>query len=372
VDNVTHSLIGLLLARAAGRHVGSLRGAIWAAVLASNLPDADIVLGPFFEDRKLGYLVQHRGYTHTVVGALALAGLATWIAARRDPAARRGPLLGLALVAAALHVGADGWNNYGIHPFWPLDPDWWYGDSVFIVEPLLWAALLPLLWVHGRVGRWLWGAALTFLTVVSGVMLGPVTAGGVLAFTLALTWAQAARPGVLVPGVTTIVVLTTFIAGGRFAREALQAPNTVDIALTPRPAAPWCWDGLRTTLDGDTYAVTSVRVSLLDRVQPEDCGLRLSPERTAPVHGEWRTEGHIATGPAFVGSVTELRALVAKSCRADSVMRFARAPFWTDRVIGDLRYDFEPELGFAEAELGSEGCVDAPWRSKVARKLLGE
>lgn len=369
MENVTHSLIGLLLARATGRWVGSLRGAIWAAVLASNLPDADIVLGPFFEDRRLGYLVHHRGYTHTLLGAVALAVVATGVASWRDRAAPRGRLLALSVLAAVLHVGADGWNNYGVHPFWPIDPDWHYGDTIFIVEPLLWCALLPLLWA-GRVGRGLWVVATTFLAIVSTVVLGFGTTTGLLAFLLGLTWLQATRPGPMIPLGAALAVLAAFAAGRSLAYGRLRGPDVIDVVLTPRPASPWCWEAIQTTLRDDTYTLMTARVSLIHSMDPQECATYPVRSRTAPLVGEWHTEGDVAWGPAFTGSVSALRAWTAKSCRADSVMRFARAPFYTDTVIGDLRYDFEPELGFAEFELAGAGCVDAPWRSQVARRLL--
>jgi hypothetical protein len=48
-------------------------------------------------------------------------------------------------------------------------------------------------------------------------------------------------------------------------------------------------------------------------------------------------------------------------------------------VVGDLRYDFEPELGFAEVETlrtmppDARGCEHLPpWRSVVVERLLAE
>ena len=31
-----------------------------------------------------------------------------------------------------LHLGMDFLNSYGVHPFWPIQNRWVYGDSVFI------------------------------------------------------------------------------------------------------------------------------------------------------------------------------------------------------------------------------------------------
>src|SRR5262249_15359502 len=91
-------------------------------------------------------------HTHTVPGALGL-GLMTllvvfvWVTSRRVNLSRReqGVLVSLALAGPFLHIALDYGNNYGVHPFWPLYNAWFYGDAVFIVEPLLWVASLPAL-----------------------------------------------------------------------------------------------------------------------------------------------------------------------------------------------------------------------------------
>ena len=39
------------------------------------------------------------------------------------------------------HIVADAWNSYGVHPFWPFDNHWYYGDAINIYEPWLWVIL---------------------------------------------------------------------------------------------------------------------------------------------------------------------------------------------------------------------------------------
>ena len=119
-------------------------------VVGSNLPDLD-VLYSFGSGDKLAYLLEHRGHTHTVVGALfaAVAMLVVCALAlrmkrislsRRD----RTVLVALALLAPLLHIAMDSLNTYGVHPWWPIDNRWYYGDAVFIVEPLFWASAASL------------------------------------------------------------------------------------------------------------------------------------------------------------------------------------------------------------------------------------
>src|SRR5690348_12673059 len=87
MDNVTHSLAGLLIAESAGRlrdsgHDGEPLGSggalvAIASMIAANLPDADLFYAGIGGDR-LGYMLQHRGYTHTVLGAL-IGALLVWM-----------------------------------------------------------------------------------------------------------------------------------------------------------------------------------------------------------------------------------------------------------------------------------------------------
>ena len=44
-----------------------------------------------------------------------------------------------------LHIAMDALNSYGVHPFWPWNNRWFYGDTLFIIEPWLWLIILPVL-----------------------------------------------------------------------------------------------------------------------------------------------------------------------------------------------------------------------------------
>src|SRR6266511_3552719 len=71
LDNLTHTLFGLTLARTALGRAG--RGTTAALVIASNAPDVDIVATA---SGALTYLRWHRGPTHGPIGLIGL-GLAT-------------------------------------------------------------------------------------------------------------------------------------------------------------------------------------------------------------------------------------------------------------------------------------------------------
>ena len=153
MDNVTHSLLGAALAQMAlpleaprpVRRVFTIVG-----VVAANLPDVDVALTGLIAE-PLGNLLHHRGHTHTVLGAmtgsaLILGACVLALSLRKHQLSWRESiwLAVLALVAPLLHIAMDGLNTYGVHPWWPIDDRWFYGDSVFIVEPLYWAAAAPL------------------------------------------------------------------------------------------------------------------------------------------------------------------------------------------------------------------------------------
>jgi inner membrane protein len=150
MEPITHLMTGACLARA-----GFNRKAAYATVamtLAAEFPDVDSVWaagGP------IAALQHHRGWTHTFFGlpfeAAILVG-AFWLfhrwrsrkASAKPPVApvRWGWLYGLILIALLSHLLLDWTNNYGLRPFFPFNPRWYYGSFVLIFEPVLFLALL--------------------------------------------------------------------------------------------------------------------------------------------------------------------------------------------------------------------------------------
>ena len=135
--NSTHTLVGLALAR-----TGLDRWAphaTWAAVIAANLPDIDI-LAQFAGTTT--YLDYHRGITHTIVETplLCLAFADVMFAVSRGKAFWKYFLI--AIIAMSTHLLLDWTNTYGIRPFLPLNGQWYYGDTLFIIDPYLDGILL--------------------------------------------------------------------------------------------------------------------------------------------------------------------------------------------------------------------------------------
>lgn len=389
MDNVTHTLIGvlaghlLLLRRSAPRDPSARTALVLTAALAGNLPDIDVLLRGFGEDPRLVSLLHHRGYTHTLAGALLEIPLALGLVFGAGRLLRRGPRwrgletgerreFGLAAaVGLALHILADLGNGYGVHPLSPFWGRWVYGDRIFILEPLLWAALLPFAFRAARVrgARALWSVLGFGLLLVMPARLAPIEIAAYLATLGLAALAQRGGPRPGRAAAAFAVLYLGFVGTGTLARARILADpavgatageRIVQLATNPRPTNPLCWNftavGART--GEDLYFVRRGALSLAPALWPSgDCELGEGQgEGTAPLVGPLPAGPGIGTIREFRGRLSELRARARGDCRFGALLEFARAPFWTalGDVAGDLRYDREPGLGFTEFELGPE------------------
>ena len=125
--------------------------------LAAEAPDLDVFWG--FRGPVAGF-EHHRGITHTFLGApvVALAvTLVVWLWHRsrgKQPivAPRWALLWLLSLLAVLSHIFLDWTNNYGVRPFYPFNPRWYSLDIAFILDPVIFAALLTALVVPSIFG----------------------------------------------------------------------------------------------------------------------------------------------------------------------------------------------------------------------------
>lgn len=360
MDNVTHALAGCLLAAAAVGSVerrqgassaGFRRAAVVIGVLTAELPDADLFYsGASLGMGKLGYLLHHRGHTHTVLFAIASA-VVVWAIALglrrelRTPHVAR-VLLSLSVVGSLSHVVLDYTNSYGVHPWWPLDNRWLYGDAVFIIEPWLWIAALPPLFfiARGIVARVLFGI---LLVVILGAAwrVGMVSREVAIVLTIgALLWALIVRA--LPPSRRVATALgawlgleTMFFVGAAAGRRAVEreaGPSVRDVVLSPFPGDPLCLSALVVTVDGGTYRVLGATVAPMPQLRgAAACGPSMrSVQDGAP---ENRADSQtIAWGNTWSGAVEELRALAAQHCEVAAALRFMRVPNWRRMENGDV------------------------------------
>ena len=148
MDNLTHSLIGAAIGQAGLKRKTGL--AMPALIIAANLPDIDAPCAIYGVES----LSMRRGITHgpiaLLVLPLVLAGLLIaydrWQARRgRRPEGRlpvhAGWLVALCYLGTFTHPLFDWFNNYGIRLLEPFSSEWFYGDTLFIVDPWIWAML---------------------------------------------------------------------------------------------------------------------------------------------------------------------------------------------------------------------------------------
>jgi inner membrane protein len=137
LDNLTHTLIGIGIARAGlSQKLG--RGTTVVLAVSSNLPDIDVAClfgGPMA-------FLWRRTPTHSLVGAAILVVLATFLFRRYLPNLSWPVTFGLTALGVAGHVFADLWNAYGVVLFWPFN---WTRVSlnwVYIIDLAIWGILI--------------------------------------------------------------------------------------------------------------------------------------------------------------------------------------------------------------------------------------
>lgn len=419
MENITHSLIGVVLGegilqirrlrskRPADEVISpALRvGVLWAAVLGSNMPDSDIFLKPFVGGGNLGSLLHHRGFTHTIALSLPMAVVAAlagrWIAHARtrvrvtsegggrtsnvQPPGKL--LLGVAWLGVLGHLIADAWNDYGVHPFWPVSNQWVYGDLIFILEPLLWLSLLPFAFFIARTkffkGVCVFFGVLLLALCWSGKFMGWAVALWLTLWGVAWSWGQfhvRLRAGFAAAlAVAAILeVLGLFAVGRMIARERILGAlppeeELLAFSTSPAPGNPFCWRVILTSKRRSEY-VARVGAWAMGPSNPATCLPRAFPAGDGVLsHGVSGSPLLLTPGFAWAG---EFRAdlgtferILQTHCRFRALLRFVRTPFWsldgTGRgIAGDLRYHSSGGLGFAEIMTASgEDCyvLEPPW-----------
>lgn len=144
MDNLCHTLVGAAFGEAGLKRQTALGNA--TLMIAANLPDLDVLV--FTTD--VPPVAFRRGWTHGILAQavlpLLLTGAIVLVSRLRRESPDRRPLragwiLALACIGTASHVLLDLLNNYGVRLLTPFSWHWFYGDSVFIIDPWLWLVL---------------------------------------------------------------------------------------------------------------------------------------------------------------------------------------------------------------------------------------
>lgn len=247
MDNLAHALVGAVLGEAGLRRRTGL--ATPCLVIAANLPDID-VLGPLLFGAPLDF---RRGWTHGPLGLVLLPpllALLLWSFDRRQarrgtrPAARDpvhfGWLLALAWIGALTHPLLDWLNTYGVRPLMPFSRQWFYGDTLFVIDPLLWAVLLMgVLLARRRRARGKASPALPATIAIASALgyIGLMSAAGRIAERAAVR--DLATQGRRTPE----LVLASPLPANPFKRHIIYRLDGSygfgDVDFTPKPSVSW-------------------------------------------------------------------------------------------------------------------------------------
>ena len=198
--NSTHTLVGFALGRAGFDRWS--RRAVWTSVIASNLPDIDGVAALFGTP---AYLEYHRGISHSLV---AMPFLAVALAAAMYRFT--GNLVRTSIIAFTSlfsHLLLDYLNTYGVRPFLPFAATKFYGDALFIIDPVFDLILLAALICGGY-----------FLVhrrqqcAVSGLLLAALYVGGRMELrNLCRSYLPPVRNAAVSPSPLTLFRWTAFV-----------------------------------------------------------------------------------------------------------------------------------------------------------------
>ena len=274
MDNLTHTLTGIALGQAGLKR--KTRFGMLALILASNLPDADIVLAG---RGSIAYLRHHRGLTHSLIGLTVLAAiLAVVLYAFGRKAEAKKNIAPLSLkwlfvvswIGTAVHVLMDFTNAYGVRLFLPFSGRWYAWDIMPIIGP--------------------WLLFFLILGLCVPIVLGWVTEE----VGARKSYAPAARNGAIFSLCVMVALWGFRDLSHRRALSLLGArtygeENPIDLGAFPTPLNPLEWTGVVET-DSAFYVVdmsaTAEDVSLLDASvlrKPPSTPALAAAQRTAAV-----------------------------------------------------------------------------------------
>lgn len=231
MDNVTHSLAGLMMARVSGRRAAMM-------VIAANLPDIDIVS---WAGGTLTYLEAHRGLTHSLAAAPILALLLALLFRERNWQSYVACLLGV-----LSHLVLDWTNIYGIRLMVPFSGNWLHLDITDVVDP--WILLMLLLAI----------AAPALAGLVGSEIGARKTSGAKRGWAwVALAFLLAYEGGRFAAHERALAVMGARLYNGKPANRLSAIPNRW---------TPFQWRGVA---EGDGYVV-NVPVDLNTEFDPSD------------------------------------------------------------------------------------------------------
>ncbi len=248
MDNLTHTLSGIILSRAGLNRLSP--HAPLLLVAAVNAPDLDVVsalAGPST------YLQYHRGPLHSLAAMPFLALLVTaviWLFQRKNFCWRGAYIVSLAGVAS--NPIFDLANAYGVRILWPFSDRWIHADFLPIVDPWIW-----VLFLLGLVAPWLSRLVSSEIGAKAG------TGRGAAIFVLCVLSGYCFGRHLLHD--RAVAVLDARMYQG-------EAP--VRVAAMPSPANPFRWTGL---VEGREFFERHPEMNLLEDFDPSAGAIYYKP-----------------------------------------------------------------------------------------------
>lgn len=298
MDPLAHTFVGAALAQAG--LAKKTRFGAGALIIGANLPDIDVLSYLWGSDAGLYF---RRGWTHGVPAVAVFPFILTGIlllygrlrtSAKPPPQARA--VLFLSFVGIATHPALDALNTYGMRWLMPLDGRWFYGDSVFIVDPWIWLVLGGAVFLaHSRTRTaqvaWLLLAGSASWLILSAVPDAiPAKLTWMVGLGLFVFLKLSRRPRndtgrhrlAAAALLLTAVYIGLMVGSSRYARRAVadelaeQGIPVVDLMVGPVPVDPFVRDVVVETPSGYRYG--SLRI--LDRFET-DLEPRVIPKPSA-------------------------------------------------------------------------------------------
>lgn len=205
MDPLAHTLFGATMAEAGLKRKTALATA--TLIIGANIPDIDALAMFVSSDYGLWF---RRGWTHGVLALFIWPFLLTGLMIgvdrlmqyraesrkrrRQGPPMKPAMLLGIAFLGVWSHPILDLLNTYGVRLLMPFSDTWFYGDTLFIVDPWFWL-LASAGVVLARSKSW---AGITGWIVLGTAVTALITTADVVPFPLKIIW---------LTGLTAIIIV---------------------------------------------------------------------------------------------------------------------------------------------------------------------
>lgn len=266
MDPVAHTLAGAALAEVGLKRLS--RYATPVLIIGANLPDIDAIATLWGGDTAL-YV--RRGWSHGILAMLLLPLLLAgavwawhhWRGKRKVgmPPFRFGTIIVLSYLAVWSHPLLDWMNTYGVRLLMPFSDTWFYGDTLFIIDPWFWlltavGVVLATSTKSSAIAGWLvLGAATTLLVLSASVVTTPIKVLWVMGLISIVIIRRFKIPSQSAArfGLATATIYVGAVYGlARMAESAVAArfPEPFEAQANPSPGNPFSH---RVVLVYDTY-----------------------------------------------------------------------------------------------------------------------